>query len=193
MSIVPDPPLSAYAPYFRAGVVAVVCQTVDGEPVFGQAAAAELLRRVWAEMRAPISFELLGWAILPSRVHLLIRPRAGSRPLPLVRHLQRRYEQAWAQLMGMPGPLVVWAPAISLQRVQDLPDFARILDGIHYAAVAAGLVTRPEDWPHSSYAIWVERRLYKLGWGWARPERLRSRGPGSHAGSGTARGGRDVG
>ncbi len=176
MSIVPDPPLSAYTPHFRAGLVSVVCQTVDGEPVFGQAAAAELLHTVLADARDQMPFELLGWAILPSRVHLLLRVR--RRPSTLVRHLQRRYEQAWAQLMGMPGTPVVWAPEISLQRVQELPDFARALDRIHYAAVAAGLVAHPEDWPHSSYAIWVERRLYKLGWGWTRPARLCSRGSG---------------
>ncbi len=182
MPIVPDPPISAYTPHFRAGTVSIVCETVDGEPVFGQAATADLLRAVLRDVRTRLPFHLLGWTILPHRVHLLLCPRKGIRPLEIVRRMQRDYEEACSQLIGAPGTLVVWAPGIGLHRVRDLPDFARTLDRIHYAAVAAGLVAHPEDWPHSSYATWVERRLYKLGWGWTRPERLRSGAPGRDTG-----------
>jgi putative transposase len=53
--------------------------------------------------------------------------------------------------------------------------FAAVLDYIHYNPVYHGLVARPEEWPHSSYSVWVERKLYKLGWGWQMPQRIKDK------------------
>ena len=74
--------------------------------------------------------------------------------------------------MGSPAEMVVWEQRFTVEAVKEEIEFAQRMDTIHYDPVRHGLVTRPEEWVQSSYAAWVERGLYKLGWGWSEPERL---------------------
>jgi len=39
------------------------------------------------------------------------------------------------------------------------------MDFIHYNAVKHGYVTRPIDWPYSTFQKCVEKGLYSLDWG----------------------------
>jgi putative transposase len=170
--IIPDPPITAYEPFFRPGAVFVTCGTVNSEPVLGQAATAHLLRTVLQDVRSRVPFNMLGWVILPDQVHLLIRPDEESQTAEIVRRMRRRYERDYPQLMGIPGEVVVWDPTPGIESVVDVEVFAWRLDSLHYAPVQRGLIARPEEWAQSSYRAWVERGLYKLGWGWSLPDRL---------------------
>lgn len=172
MPIIPDPPIAAYEPFFRPGAVFVTCGTVNSEPVLGQAATAHLLRTVLQDVRARLPFNMLGWVILPDRVHLLIRPDEERQTTEIVRRMRRRYERDYPQLMGIPGEVVVWSSDQRMEPIPGVETFARRLDRLHYEPVAQGLVPHPEEWEQSSYRAWLERGLYKLGWGWSRPERV---------------------
>lgn len=171
--LAPDPPLAAYAPYYRPDIQSVRIAAYGGEPIFAVDAVAELMRSLLRRLRDRHPFTTLGWTILPTQVWLLVRPGPGTEIAWLMEQARRRFRREYAEIMGMPGEVVVWEAEIPVRRMQDLADFARTLDAIHYAAVAQDLVPHPEDWPRSSYPVWVERRLYKLGWGWVVPERLR--------------------
>jgi REP-associated tyrosine transposase len=39
------------------------------------------------------------------------------------------------------------------------------LDYVHYNPVKHGFVTKPIDWPHSSFEMAVNQGLYKRDWG----------------------------
>jgi len=39
--------------------------------------------------------------------------------------------------------------------------------------VRHNLADRPEEWLQCSYEAWVERGIYKLGWGWQEPESIK--------------------
>ena len=78
-------------------------------------------------------------------------------------------------MLGMPSLEPIWQRSYSMQRVHDADEFAVALDSIHYNPVHHSLVERPEEWPNSSYQAWVERGVYRLGWGWEEPDRLRGR------------------
>ncbi len=172
MPIIPDPPLSAYTPHFHAGIVFVTLTGVGGERIFGQAETANLLRSVLREVRRQLSFAMHAWVILPAHSHLLLQPGAEGGTDEIVRRVRHRYARDYAQLMGSPKEMVVWEQRFGLEAVSDAEEFALRMDTIHYDPVRHGLVTRPEEWSQSSYAAWVERGLYKLGWGWSEPERL---------------------
>lgn len=172
MPIIPDPPLSAYTSHFREGCVAVTLTGVRGEQIFGRAETANLLRSVLREVRQEASFTMQAWVILPNHSRLLLHPTGGHSADEIVRRVRRRYTRDYAHLLGSPTEMVVWDSRFGLDGVSDAETFARQMDAIHYAPVESGLVKRPEEWRQSSYAAWVERGLYKLGWGWSLPDRL---------------------
>ncbi len=175
MPIIPDPPLSAYAAHFREGTVFVTLNSVRGEQIFARAEAANLLRSVLREVRRELAFVMHAWVILPDHSHLLLHPSREGQASEMVRRVQECYTKDFAQLMGNPAEMVVWEPRFGLEKVASEEEFARRIDTIHYDPVQHGLIGRPEEWVQCSYAAWVERGLYKLGWGWSQPERLTRR------------------
>lgn len=56
--------------------------------------------------------------------------------------------------------------------IRDECDFERHLDYIHYNPVKHGLVTKPEDWPHTSFTSWQQKGVYPERWGWSLPQSL---------------------
>lgn len=172
MPIIPDPPLSAYETHFHPGIVFVTLTGVREERIFGRSETANLLRSVLREVRQGLPFTMHAWVILPEHSHLLLQPGAESSADEIVRRVRHRYGQDYAQLMGSPAEMMVWEQRYGLESVADAKTFSVRMDTIHYDPVSHGLVTRPEEWSQSSYAAWMERGLYKLGWGWSEPERL---------------------
>ncbi len=171
-AIIPDPPLAAYRPYFRPGAAFLTWATVKGEPILAPATTAHLLRNVLREVQAELQFTMLGWVILPDHVHLLLRMGAGGEAREVARRVRFRFQRTYPELLGIPGEMVVWASRQGLEVISELGAFAARLDYIHADPVAHGLVRQPEAWRQSSYGSWVERGLYKLGWGWRPPARL---------------------
>jgi putative transposase len=169
---VPERPTDNYAPFFQPGTVFITCWAVNGEGIFAQRPAAHLVRSVLHKVKAKRPFTMLGFVILPDHLHLLIRPEPETTVESVVAALSEQYQRQYARLRGIPGTLEVWDRHRSFDRVADVARFAQKLDMIHYDPVQHGLVTRPEDWRDSSYGAWVERGLYKLGWGWQKPARL---------------------
>jgi putative transposase len=49
--------------------------------------------------------------------------------------------------------------------IRDETDLERHLDYIHYNPVKHGLVSRPKDWPYSSFHRWVREGAYPHDWG----------------------------
>ncbi|MBP7962044.1 MAG: hypothetical protein KBG20_05575 [Caldilineaceae bacterium] len=172
MAIIPDPPITAYEPFFRPGLTAMVCRTLGGEPIFRLPEAAHLWQSSLRRLQADHPFRLLGYVTVPDQVWVMLMP-TGSSPAAKVMDRALAYFTAdYRSLMGDPGRMMVWDRQVDHRPVADVPDFAAHLDRIHYAPVAAGLVPHPEEWPHSSYRAWIDRGLYKLGWGWTPPGRL---------------------
>jgi putative transposase len=172
MNPMPDRPIDVYAPFFQPGIYFVTCWAVNGEPIFGQRATAHLVRSVLHEVKGRNPFTMLGFVILPAHLHLLIRPEEGTPAGQIVDRFQQRYHRSYLQVMGIPGEMEVWDQRRSVERLSDVESFAHKLDVIHYDPVQHGLAPRPEQWESSSYASWIDRGLYKLGWGWHKPARL---------------------
>jgi putative transposase len=49
--------------------------------------------------------------------------------------------------------------------IRDEEDWRRHIDYIHYNPVKHGFVTRPSDWPHSSFKLALKRGWYEASWG----------------------------
>jgi putative transposase len=166
------PDAARYARYFVADCVHLTLTTIGQEPVLNDETDYHALRAVLNRVKRCSLFETVAFVLLPEHVHLLVRPGEDVNTDSIVRPAMAQFEQDRRQMLGMPSAEQVWQRSYSMQRVQGVDDFAVVLDSIHYNPVYHGLVERPEEWLHSSYQTWVERDVYKLGWGWEKPARL---------------------
>lgn len=160
--------LTAYEPFFLPGLTFVTCATVQGEPVFGAEVAVQVLRRGLEAVRPRHPFRLAGHVVLPDHLHLLLAAEGDARRV--ANALMARFTADYQTVMGSPHPMVVWESTIRVVKTPDVAAFAARLDQIHLDPVHHGCTDRPEHWPHSSYQSYVERKLYKLGWGWVTPQ-----------------------
>ncbi len=163
---------SPYAPYFTPGCMYVTCTTFGRQAALQDPHAAHLLESVLRELGRRYSFQTVGHVILPEHAHLLLDPGAGATLDRTMRGLFATFERGYLEMMGLPQGAPVWQRAYRAARVEGLKEFADRLDYIHYNPVYHGLVAHPEEWLQSSYGVWIERKVYKLGWGWVQPENL---------------------
>ena len=169
---IPDRPTAAYVPFFVDGLALVTCWTANREALLAQRATAHLVLSVLGRLQREKHFDLIAYVILPDHVHWLIRTAPGQATDPIVELFLFRYGRDYAQLMGSPEALEVWDHRRKVERLADVDVFAAALDRIHYDPVLHGHAQRPEAWTFGSYEQWIDRGLYKLGWGWRRPARL---------------------
>ena len=117
-------------------------------------------------------FQLLAYGFLPDHVHLLLRPTGEGTFSSIVGSAQRSYTFEYKDQYSIPGSLNLWQHRFWDHIIRDERDLHRHFDYIHWNAVKHGLVTRPEDWPYSSYGYWKEKGYYDDGWGHVTPESL---------------------
>jgi putative transposase len=63
------------------------------------------------------------------------------------------------------GEQALWQPRYWEHLLRDATDFARHADYIHYNPVKHGHVSRPSDWPYSSFRRHVDAGVYPIDWG----------------------------
>jgi len=161
-----------YDRYFQSDCIFLTLTSVGQEPVLNDEPAYHAMREVLKRVKRRRPFETVAFVLLPEHLHLLVRPGEDVNTDSIVRPMMTQFEQDRREMLGMPSAEPIWQRAYSRQQVHNVNDFAIVLDSIHYNPVHHGLVQRPEEWTHSSYQAWVERAVYKLGWGWTKPTRL---------------------
>ena len=164
--------LSVYDPYYEAGSRLLTWETIKGEAVFTGTAAPHLLQLAWEDAARRTRIEVVAYAVLPDHVHLLLVPSTATNWERFTRAAQSDFDAAYQAVQGLPEPVLVWKVGYRMQQIDDERKFAACIDRIHYDPVHHGLVERPEEWLYSSYERWIERGVYRLGWGWERPQRL---------------------
>ena len=93
-------------------------------------------------------YRLLAWVVMPNHVHVLVET-LGTHPLAEI-------VQAWKSLsarqinhlLGRRGR--VWQPDYFDRVIRDERHLQRAIEYVHGNPIQAGLVDRPELWPHSS-------------------------------------------
>jgi putative transposase len=118
-------------------------------------------------------FKLHAYNFLPDHIHLLMRPTGEANFSSIMQSVQRSYTFEYKDHYGISGSLSLWQHRFWDHIIRDEEDLQRHFDYVHWNAVKHGLVTKPEDWPYSSYHHWVEKGYYEIGWGHVEPAILR--------------------
>jgi putative transposase len=131
----------------------------------------DLLRRVFRDVKTNHPFVLDAAVVLPEHMHCIWTLPAGdsdyktrwalikagfSRALPAV---ERR-----SQSRAKRGERGIWQRRFWEHLIRDERDFARHVDYIHWNPVKHGWVKHAQDWPYSSFHLYVRRGIYPADW-----------------------------
>lgn len=160
------------ANYFVPDCQLLTIGTFGQESIFADDAVIHTLRVALTATKTVAPFENVAFVFLPDHLHLLLKPGVGINADAIVGDLTHRFQHDYRQLMGQPSSERLFLHSYERRSVRNEYDFADTLDYVHYDPVHHRLAKRPEEWLHSSYQNWVERGVYKLGWGWGKPNTL---------------------
>ena len=138
--------------------------TARRRPLFGDAAACGLLRQAFRQVAEQRPFTVNAMVVLPDHLHCLwtLPPDDGDYPA------RWRLIKTWVtQRHGAPHPL--WQPRYWEHLIRDDTDYRQHVEYIHYNPVKHGCVSRPSQWPYSSFRRYVKEGLYPEDWGSAEP------------------------
>lgn len=71
----------------------------------------------------------------------------------------------------------VWQPRFWEHMIRDERDYERHLHYVHFNPVKHGYVSRPADWPYSSFNRFVRLGWYQRGWGKVQPDLIANMNP----------------
>lgn len=149
--------------------------THERRKLFSEEAAVALLAAAITKTRERHPFEIEALVVLPDHLHTLWQlPPNDADYSTRWRLIKEGFTKAWVKRWGLTdvnasrrakGEQALWQRRFWEHAVRDDDDFAAYLDYIHLNPVHHGLVSKPQDWPHSSFALWQARGVYEPWWG----------------------------
>jgi REP element-mobilizing transposase RayT len=118
------------------------------KPLFRSRKAAELLVGVLEQLRGELGFALLGYAVMPDHLHLILIPDSAAGLARIMQFVKGRFARLWNERRGSRGS--VWQPRYYESAVRTEAQLARWLDYVNYNPVRAGLAGSPEEYPYCS-------------------------------------------
>ena len=110
--------------------------------------------QVLAERRNQGEFWLYGYCVMPTHLHLLLRPNNHDLA-PIMRGIKDIVNMRI--VYARKTRVSIWQPKYFDNITRRVRDFWAKLEYIHNNPVAAGLVVTPRDWKWSSYAAFTDR------------------------------------
>ena len=170
-----------YSPGGTSFFTIVTCRRIR---IFRHAHARVLLNDVLGEVAAEMPFVTEAMVILWDHLHVIWTLPPGDWDYSVRwKEIKQRFTDRWLAVGGEEAPVTesqrrrgnrgVWQRRFWDRLVRDEDEFKALLDYIHYNPVKHGYVTRPWEWPFSTFREWVERGEYEPDWGADPSERVR--------------------
>ena len=157
--------------YIPNSIVFITQVTQNRLPIFDDD-NIKLLRNILRKVQYLHPFSMLGYVFLPDHFHLLIQPEAGVTFSKITHSLKPNFTKTYKRKMNIDYSVKFWQKRFYDHIIRDEGDFQRHLDYIHYNLVKHNLISKPENWIHSSFFAWRERGAYVDQWGWIEPSTI---------------------
>ena len=153
--------------YFITGITKNRC------PILKPESDMELFRETMRKVKEYHPFTMRAYVLLYDHFHLLIFVPATTNVSKLLQSIQRNYTLNYKKAHHISTSLNLWQRGFWDHVIRNDHDFANHFHYIHYNPVKHGYVTRPENYPHSSFHEYVRRGVYDIDWGASEPEEVR--------------------
>lgn len=160
--------------YVSGGIYFVTSVTWQRRHLFKEDAEVRILRQTLRSVKQLHPFTMQAYVFLPDHFHLMFKPASPATVSQIMHSLKRNLTWNYKEEKGIPRSTSVrlWQYGSWDHVIRNEIDHARHFDYIHYNAVKHRYVAKPEDFPHSSYMMYVEKGWYEIGWGHTEPENL---------------------
>jgi putative transposase len=148
--------------------------TAGRRPLLDEQTHVRSLRRALFATQASHPFAIDALVVLPDHLHCVWTLPQGDSDYSLRWQLVKKRCARQLEAQGLSdhrGGL--WQPRFWEHLIRDADDLARHIDYIHYNPVRHGLVSRPGEWPFSSFHRFARAGTYATGWGEAVPMSIR--------------------
>jgi putative transposase len=157
--------------------------TFDRKPILTTELGRQCLRRAWQSVSEELPFRLDAVCLLPDHLHCVwTLPQGDADFSNRWREIKRQFSHRFLKGGGTQGKLspsrerrgevAIWQRRFWEHWVRDSDEHRRFVDYIHYNPVKHGYVTRPADWPWSTFRKHVRMGWYNAGWGAREPESI---------------------
>jgi REP element-mobilizing transposase RayT len=131
--------------HYMDGMVHFCTATVDGWQQSLGDAATKVIYHELESSRKSLGVKVLAYVIMPEHIHVLLWSDSGE---DICKFMQRVLSRT-SKRIGQGGKL--WKERSRAVCVYSAEVLRTKLDYIHANPLKRGLVSLPEDWPHSSY------------------------------------------
>ena len=155
------------------GVFFFTVVTHGRSPLFVSEERVEMLRAAFRKVKSVRPFEIDAIVVLPDHLHCIWRLPEGDGDFSgRWREIKKFASRQIDAHTNQRNERSVWQRRFWEHAIRDEADWHRHMDYIHYNPVKHGLVTRPMDWPWSSFRAAVERGWYQEMWGASEPTEI---------------------
>ena len=158
--------------YVADAIYFVTAVTKDRQPLFNDPANIALLRQTIREVKEFYPFEMRGYGFLPDHFHLLFHVEMETAVTKILHSIKRNFTINHKKAFNISETISLWQKRFWDHVIRDERDYLNHLHYIHYNPVKHGLVTKPEDYPYTSYHEYLKRGWYEIGWGYVEPDEL---------------------
>ena len=132
----------------------------NGQPVFLRPADYQLMLDLLLEYARKFEVAVHGYVLLPNHFHLLLTPQAASGLPQMLQAMGRRYVRYFNDAQGRTGTL--WDGRYRSTVLQPELYLLPCMVSMDLHPVRAGLTATAVEWPWSSHAHYIGRRMDRL-------------------------------
>ena len=161
--------------YVPEGTYFITSVTKQRNPLFQDQEAIELLKQILHNVKELYPFTMHAYAFLPDHFHIMLKSSSSVTISQIMQSLKQNFTWSYKKIKNIPNStsIVIWQSGSWDHVIRDENDYNRHLDYINYNPVKHGYVSKPEEFPHSSYMTCVNKGWYEIGWGYKEPEKLK--------------------
>lgn len=149
--------------------------TLGRRPILIQDAYRSALRQAINEVRKTMPFQSIAWVLLPDHLHAVWKLPESDANFSLRWSLIKQHVTRECAALTRNAPTTesrqrrkegrIWQRRFWEHAIRDEADFRRHIDYIHYNPAKHGYVTKPADWPYSTFHRYVREGVYPADWG----------------------------
>ena len=143
------------------------------ELVFAEKGNIKILRETVRRVKEKYPFGMRAFVFLPDHFHLLIQVFPHSSISQIMHSVKRNVTLNLKKVYSISKSTRLWQRGFWDHVMRDERDYVNHFHYIHYNPVKHGYVSKPENWPHSSFHTYLSEGWYETGWGHTEPQYLK--------------------